>query len=170
MMKYRMENKGHFRIIGIRETMSPNEKRIFVPRINQTTRENFRQYLKQLSGKRVNEVLYIAVKQWEELSDYYMGVETSTKFPHPLPDSLVEVEIPMQTWAVFELPSLSYSVIDNIWYHLFTEWFPDHGYELAENAHFFREINDIHRYELWVPIIKKKSPLMERNIQENHAI
>ena len=109
MMKYRLENKESFKIIGIRETILPNEKHIFVPSINQTTRENFCQYLKQLSGKRVDEMLYVAVKQWEELSDYYMGVETSTKFPQPLPDSLVEVEIPTQTWAVFELPSLFHS-------------------------------------------------------------
>ena len=153
-MKYKLENKGTFKVVSIRETITPNEKGIFVPNINQTTRENFCQYFKQLSERRVGEILYIAVKQWEELNDYYVGVEISEKFSNPLPESLVELERPMQTWAVFELPSLSYSVINDTWYKLFTEWFPDHGYELAENVQFFREKNDIHRYELWVPIIK----------------
>lgn len=78
-----------------------------------------------MSERRVGEILYIAVKQWEELNDYYVGVEISEKFSNPLPESLVELEIPMQTWSVFELPSLSYSVINDTWYKLFTEWFPD---------------------------------------------
>jgi hypothetical protein len=79
-MKYKLENKGTFKVVSIRETITPNEKGIFVPNINQTTRENFCQYFKQLSERRVGEILYIAVKQWEELNDYYVGVEISEKF------------------------------------------------------------------------------------------
>ena len=87
-MKYKLENKGTFKVVSIRETITPNEKGIFVPNINQTTRENFCQYFKQLSERRVGEILYIAVKQWEELSDYYVGVEISEKFSNPLPNLL----------------------------------------------------------------------------------
>lgn len=136
------------------ETVQTNERGVFIPNNNQsTTKEQLRQSFERLLNTRVNNMLYVAVNKTERSVDSYIGIETTAICP----PSLMELEIPKQTWAVFEIGSLSPHVINKTWYDLFMDWFPAHGYELAENVEFFREMKERNRYELWIPVIKSKS-------------
>jgi hypothetical protein len=48
------------------------------------------------------------------------------------------------------------------WYYLFSRWFPSNGYELVENAHFFRVVDGGSRYELWV-LVKKSDEVLNND-------
>ncbi|SFQ37895.1 GyrI-like domain-containing protein [Salibacterium halotolerans] len=152
-MEYRFVEKAPFKVVGVMETAQTNERGVFIPNDNQSTKEEFRQSFEQLLNTRVNNMLHVAVNKTERSVDSYIGIETTAICP----PSLVELEIPKQTWAVFEIASLSPHVINKTWYDLFMYWFPVHGYELANNIEFFHEMKECNRYELWIPVIKSKS-------------
>lgn len=135
------------------ETVQTNERGVFIPNNNQSTKEQLRQSFERLLDTRVHNMLYVAVNKTEQSVDSYIGFETTAISSQ----SLVELEIPKQTWAVFELGSLSPRIINKTWNDLFMYWFPVHGYELAEKVEFFREMKERDRYELWIPVIKSNS-------------
>lgn len=152
MMKYRFVSKESFKIVGIKETAPIQKNGVFVPGIDQTIYKDTQTYFEQVSMEKIDEILYIAVDH-ADLVDYYIGFETTAEYPH----SLVELIIAKQEWAIFELSSISPRALYNTWYYLFSEWFPANGYELVENAQFFRVIKVNALYELWVPVARSKS-------------
>lgn len=152
-MKYRFVEKNSFKVVGVMETVQTNERGVFIPNNNQSTKEQLRQSFERLLDTRVHNMLYVAVNKTEQSVDSYIGFETTAINSQ----SLVELEIPKQTWAVFELGSLSPHIINKTWNDLFMYWFPVHGYELAEKVEFFREMKERDRYELWIPVIKSNS-------------
>ncbi|WP_404457173.1 GyrI-like domain-containing protein [Oceanobacillus kapialis] len=152
-MEYRFVKKPPFKVVGFLENTHTNERGVFIPNDNHFTKEQFRQSLEQLLNTRVDNLLHVAVNKTEQSVDSYIGIETTAICP----PSLVKLKIPEQTWAVFEIGSLSPRIINKTWYDLFIYWFPVHGYELANNIEFFREMKERHKYELWIPVIKNKS-------------
>lgn len=152
-MNYRFVSKESFKIVGIKETAPIHKNGVFVPGIDQTTYKDMQTYFEQVSMEKVDEILYIAVDHADDLVDYYIGFETMAECPN----FIVELIIAKQEWAVFELSSTSPRALYNTWYYLFSEWFPTNGYELVENAQFFRIIIVDALYELWVPVARGKS-------------
>ncbi len=128
-MEYRFVEKNLFKVVGVMETVQTNERGVFIPNNNQSMKVQFCQSVERLLNTRVNNMLNVAVNKTEHSVDSYIGFETTAISPQ----SLVELEIPMQTWAVFELGSLSPHNINKTWNDLFMYWFPVHGYELAVN-------------------------------------
>lgn len=152
-MNFQIVSRESFKIVGIKETLPINKNGVFVPGIDQTTYKDMQTYFEQVSMEKVDEILFIAVDHTDDLVDYYIGFETTAECPN----SLVELIIAKQKWVVFELSSISPRSLYNTWHYLFSEWFSTNGYELVENAQFFRVIKVDALYELWVPVARSKS-------------
>jgi len=152
-MNVRFESRGSFKIVGIKETSSIHHNGVFVPDIDSTRYKDMQTFFVQVSKEKVDEILLVAVDRTDDQVDCYIGFETMAECP----DSLVELIIPKQMWVVFELSSISPGSLYNTWNYLFSEWFSANGYELVENAQFFRVIKADAQYELWVPIARSKT-------------
>lgn len=148
-MNFRVVSKDSFKIVGIKQTSPLHKIGVFVPEIDRTLHEHLHNYFEQETKEKANEIIYMAVYHTDHEIDYYIGFETTAECP----ESLVELIVLKQKWAVFELSSISSQALDSTWYYLFTDWFPANGYELVANAEFFRVLQLDSAYELWVPVI-----------------
>lgn len=89
--------------------------------------------------------------------DYWIGIETESD---TVSSEFENIQIPSATWAIFEVVGPMPSAIQNMWKRIFTEFFPESGYERSN-------LPDLELYppgdsnspnfktEIWVPIIKK---------------
>lgn len=150
-LKFRIVDKGYFKVIGFMETVQINGSGTFIPNYNESNREQIQETLEQLLNERISNIFNIVINKSDQLVDSYIGIETEAMCP----PSLVEVAIPKQTWAVFEIVSLAPYVINKTWHDLFAFWFPVHGYELADNVEFYLEKREHNRFELWIPVKKR---------------
>lgn len=70
---------------------------------------------------------------------------------------MTETVIPAATWAAFESGGPMPDSIQKVWERVFTEWFPDSGYEHddapeLELYHQGDTSSDDYRCEVWIPI------------------
>ncbi|WP_135555289.1 GyrI-like domain-containing protein [Paenibacillus cymbidii] len=152
-MNFRFVSRESFKFIGIKETSSIHKNGVFVPDIDQTRYMDMQTFFVQVSKEKVDEILLVAIYHTDDQVDCYIGFETMAECPY----SLIELIIAKQMWVVFELSSISPRSLYNTWNYLFSEWFSANGYELVENAQFFRVIQVNALYELWVPIARSKT-------------
>lgn len=151
-MNFRLVSRESFKIVGIKKTSPIQQIGAFVPSTEQTTHEDMRTYFEQVTMEKVNEIFYIAVNHTDDLFDYYIGFETMAECPQ----TLNELIISKQNWAVFDLLSVSPQILYKTWHHLFSQWFPENGYELAKNAEFYRVEKLDSSCELWIPVVNSK--------------
>lgn len=88
--------------------------------------------------------------------DHYIGVATTKDGP----DNLMRLEVPALTWAVFTAVGPFPETLQDVWGHIYSEWFPSSHYELAEGPEIlWNEHRDItvpnFKSEIWMPILKK---------------
>ena len=77
-----------------------------------------------------------------------------------MPGDLIEKEIPAATWAIFESVGPVPGAIQEVWSHIYSEWFPIAEYDHADapELEVYLAGNPNHsdyKCEVWVPIIKK---------------
>ncbi len=164
-MNYRIEEKKSFTVIG---------KKIKVSTIN--SQDNIiPKFWGECNQKGVTEMICGFSKKTEEKQtginllgicvdvgipnefEYWIGVETDS---NSVSSELDKRLIPSATWAIFEVIGSMPSAIQNMWKRIFTEFFPESGYERAN-------LPDLELYppgdnsspdyktEIWVPIEKK---------------
>ncbi len=89
---------------------------------------------------------------------YFIGIEKPSE-PIDL-ENIEEIEIPSQTWAVFESIGAMPHAIQQVWDRVFTEWFPSTGYKPAEGPQLesYPEgdvTSTAYHSEVWIPIVSK---------------
>lgn len=165
-MNYRIEEKGAFRIVGIKKRVSiifhgvnPEIASMWeslnIATINQ---------LKALSNVEPLGLLSASTNfsegRMEEKGelDHYIGVATTNQCP----GNLTQLEVPASAWAVFEAVGPFPDTLQNIWGRIYSEWFPSSTYEQLEGPEIlWNENKDVtsptFRSQIWIPIRKTSS-------------
>ncbi|HYE83535.1 MAG TPA: AraC family transcriptional regulator [Clostridia bacterium] len=163
-MNYRVVEKEAFRIIGIMKRVP-----IVFSGVNPEIAAMWKELndeminkLKSLSNVEPSGIISASVNfsegRMEEKGelDHYIGVSTTKECP----DNLKKLEVPASTWAVFEAVGPFPATLQNIWGHIYSEWFPSSGYEQTEGPEIlWNEHKDVtsptFRSEIWIPVLKR---------------
>jgi AraC family transcriptional regulator len=157
-MNYRIEEKGEFTIAGIKERMTmvageENFKRITELWANLSGDDAGK--IMSLSDGFIEGLIGVSANHDGESFDYYIAATTGGNTETDLPTLCVRAA----TWAVFESVGALPDAIVGVWRRIFSEWFPNSGYENAElpTLEIYSEGDitaDDYKCELWVPIVK----------------
>lgn len=165
-MKYRIEEKGEFCIVGIKKRVPIifNGVNPEISAMWQSLNHEIIRELKELSNVEPLGLLSASVnfsegrmKEKGEL-DHYIGVATTNECP----DNLIQLNIPASTWVVFEVVGPFPETLQNVWGRIYSEWFPSSNYELAEGPEILwnenKEITSPNfKSEIWIPILKNNN-------------
>lgn len=167
-MKYRIEEKEGFRIIGLMRRVS-----IVFEGVNpeiasmwESLDEHKIATLKRLSNIQPSGLISASTNfsegRMEEKGglDHYIGVATTLPCPEGL--GLAALEVPASTWAVFEAVGPFPETLQNVWGRIYSEWLPSTGFELAKGPEIlWNEQKDVSipdfKSEIWIPVLRKKS-------------
>ncbi|QIB69315.1 AraC family transcriptional regulator [Aminipila butyrica] len=159
VMPYRVEEKEAMRLVGIRMplTMDMEENKRSVPHFWENTLKS-RQFANicNLSTRLPMSILGATVCQNDEIY-YYIAAATD----QPVPEGMVEYQIPKATWVVFENNGLFKTSVQDIFKRFLTEWLPFSGYAYAELPDvevypISKEINRSGYCEVWIAVKKEK--------------
>lgn len=130
-MSYRIETKEAMRIVGVRtelqEDMEENQKN--VPEFwDKMLRSTLFTEICKLTDKNHYGVLGVTAYTNPQNIYYYIAVPTDK----PVPEGMVEFEIPAATWVIFECDGKFKESVQAIFKRFLTEWLPTSGYEYAE--------------------------------------
>lgn len=130
-MNYRIETKEAIRIVGVRtalqEDMEQNQKNVPVF------------WNKMLASALFSEICGLADKEphgifgvtaYTNPQNIYYYIDAP--MDKPVPDGMVEVEIPAATWVVFECNGHFKKSVQTIFKRFLTKWLPVSRYEYAE--------------------------------------
>lgn len=163
-MKYRIEEKGAFIIVGIMKRVqilfegeNPEVANMW-RNLTQRTIDK----LKAISNTDPKGLLQASnnfdegrMAEKGEL-DHYIGVATKNYDG----EEFTTLNVPASSWAVFEIEDSSTEKIQNTWGRIFSEWFPEANYELSEGPEIlWNEQMDNpstgQKSEIWIPVQKK---------------
>ena len=147
-MNYKFVEKEAFTVVGKKETLASSGDE-FSPKMWEHL-EGIEAAVKPYDNTSFSGLLNITVTKVNGEMDYYIAAATSEKCPV----GLEVLEIPAQTWAVFQATGEMPDALLTTWERVYTEWFPTSGYELAEAPEFVRGISDTSS-EIWVPVGKR---------------
>lgn len=130
-MRYRIETKEAIRIVGVRtalqEDMEQNQK--IVPVFwNKILESALFSEICKLTNKDSNGIFGVTAYTKPQNIHYYIAAATDK----PLPDGMVEFEIPAATWVIFECNGHFQESVQTIFKRFLTEWLPFSGYKYAE--------------------------------------
>ncbi|MFF2440424.1 AraC family transcriptional regulator [Priestia megaterium] len=163
-MNYRIEEKEAFHIVGIKERVpiifhgvNPKIAAMWESLNDETVRK-----LKELSNVTplglLSASLNFSEGRMEEKGqlDHYIGVATTKDCP----DDLVQLEVPVGIWAVFEAVGPFPETLQNVWGRIYSEWFPSSNYEQVEGPEIlWNEHKNVtsptFKSEIWIPVLKK---------------
>lgn len=157
-MKYRMTHRGAFRVFGVWAEMSGDMQTAFrqVPEFCRRCDEDGSvDTINRLLGRFSDNYTLSALYGHTEESFRYMlcnflpqGME--------IPEGFTLLEVPEADWAVFDVPECE---MQKVWPRVYSEWFPDSGYELAQGPQFEMYYGLAEHQngfgEIWVPVKKK---------------
>ena len=158
-MDYRIVQKDAFKVVGIKEwtTIKEGENSVSIPKFWQnTSKEKFMQ-IGSLANTEITGILGVCGQGDEQSGFYYWIAAATTK---DCPPDLEELQIPASTWAVFEAVGPMPKAIQDVWWRIFSEWFPNSGYEHADSPDFEWYADgdnsaEDYRSEVWIPEVKK---------------
>ena len=164
-MNYRIEEKGAFRIVGIKKR---------VPIIFNGVNPEIASMWESLDIETINKLKTLSnvepmgllsastnfsdgrMEEKGEL-DHYIGVATTKACS----DNLTELEVPASSWAVFEAIGPFPDTLQDVWGRIYSEWFPSSNYEQIEGPEIlWNESKDVtlssFKSEIWIPVLKRK--------------
>lgn len=157
-MNYRIEEKSAFTVIGVKQRFSHVDG--LGESIGRMWSETPKETIMQIAGLAdIPPYGIIGVYSGmydDNTTDYYIASITEKNCP----ETLCKLEIPSLTWAVFEIAGSMPKAMQEIWGHIFSEWFPTSGYEHAEapEVEWYSD-GDMsaadYKSEIWIPVIKK---------------
>lgn len=153
-MEYRIEQKKHFSIVGIKERFSNIDG--LGESIGKMWTETPQEVIGQIAELGNGLVGVYSGMYEDNTTDYYIASITDKDAP----DSLCELDIQAHTWVIFEITGPMPTAMAEVWGRIFTEWFPTSGYEHAQAPEVEWYSNgDLtapdYKSEIWIPIIKK---------------
>lgn len=160
-MKYRIETTKGIRLVGaMREITTINgENFTLIPQMwNDVYQDGTSEKIMALAKKAEAEWYGVCCNFRTDDFDYMVAVESDNR---ELPEGLVELIIPELTWVKFECRGKLPEAQQNVWKRIFTEWFPNSGYEHADGPEIEWYSNedmesDNYLSEIWVPIKSSK--------------
>ncbi|MCL2697997.1 MAG: GyrI-like domain-containing protein [Oscillospiraceae bacterium] len=158
-MDYRIVEKEAFKIVGVKEWVSAEDSQnlVSIPKMwCNLSKEKFEQIV-ALADTDITNILGVCGESDGNNGFHYWIAAATTK---PCPPDLEEREIPASTWAVFESVGPLPKAIQDVWGRIFSEWFPNSGYEHAHTPDFewYSECDtnaEDYRSEVWIPVVKK---------------
>lgn len=163
-MDYRIVEKDAFRIVGIKKRVPIvfNGVNPEIATMWKRLNEEMIIELKALSNVEplglISASANFSEGRMEEKGelDYYIGVATTRKCP----DNLVQLEVPVLTWAVFEAVGPFPVTLQNVWGRIYSEWFPSSSFEQTEGPEIlWNENKDVtspnFRSEIWIPVLRR---------------
>jgi AraC family transcriptional regulator len=159
-MNYKIEKKNAFRIVGVKEPFSMDIEESFtrVPLFwQETARAGMITAICSLMNQTPFGVLGVSTCMDGKDFDYYIAVASDK----PVPEGMVEYEIPACTWAVFECIGPMPNAIQELQKRIITEWLPASCYEYADATDIEvytdgDQQSPTYKSEVWLPIVKKK--------------
>ncbi|MBD5640294.1 AraC family transcriptional regulator [Clostridium botulinum] len=145
-MRYRIERKDPIKIVGIRTALKEYTEENFkiVPSFwDETLKSNLFSQICKLNNQNPYGILGITVYKNPEDIYYYIAAATD----EPVPEGMVEFNIPAATWVIFECNGNFKDSIQRIFKRFLTEWLPFSGYEYAK-------LPDIEIYPISDPKLK----------------
>ncbi|HZH88663.1 MAG TPA: AraC family transcriptional regulator [Chitinophagaceae bacterium] len=158
-MKYTIKEKAPFTIVGKEMNAAINMKENFalIPGFwDECTRMGLCKKLFEIQGDLGLLGVCFDVDYEQEKLTYLSAVEK----PEGKSDNeynLVEKVIPASTWAVFEVTGKMPESIHQLWQHIFSEWFPDTGYQYVKKpdfeAYHLKSVKNLEgKAEIWISI------------------
>lgn len=153
-MKVRIEEKQAFTVVGVKERFSNiNGLGESVGKMwSETPQETIAQ-IAQLGDGLVG--VYSGMYE-DNTTDYYIAAITTKE----VPENLCKLDLEARLWAVFEIVGPMPNAMAEVWGKIFTEWFPESGYEHANAPELEWYSNgDMsladYKSEIWIPVVKK---------------
>jgi len=159
-MKYRIVEKGPFRIVGIMRRVTlvyRGENPEIAAMWRELGREGL-QRLQQLSNVEPVGIVQASLNFSEGREDggsldQWIGAATD----RPCPPGFQELHVPALTWAVFEAVGPFPDALQDTWARIYAEWFPSSGYQQADGPELlWNESLDTtrpdFRSEIWIPV------------------
>lgn len=157
-MDYRIIEKEAFKIVGVKEwtTTENGQNFVNIPKMWEKMPPAKFNQIGSLANTEPTGILGVCADMYDGGFDYWIAAATTS----PCPSDLEEKEIPALTWAVFEAKGPMPGSIQEVWKRIFSEWFPNSGYEHAAAPEFeWYSAGDNnaedYRSEVWIPIVKK---------------
>lgn len=158
-MKYRIEERKAFRVVGVKERFSAVVEESFEAVPKMWTRLNAdgtsEAIWKLLEGEPFG-CLGICASFDGGKFDYWIAVPTLKACP----DTMCEMEIPASTWAIFDVTGAMPKAIQDVNRRIYSEWLPASGYDHAKTPDFELYLegdnsSSDYKSEIWIPIVKK---------------
>lgn len=155
-MNYRIEKKGSFKIVGVKEHYDMNVEECFekVPQFWQKTIQSgiIPEILAQINNEPYGLLGVSTCMDGTDL-DYYIAVATTKDTP----ENMSDYTIPEGTWAIFECVGAMPTAIQTLQKRIITEWLPTSGYEYANAPDievYFEgdQQSKDYKCEVWLPI------------------
>lgn len=158
-MKYRIEEKKSFRVVGVKERYSTDIEESFekLPKMwGKYNANGITEIIYKLSNEEPCGCMGICGPVSNDMFDYWIAVSSSKECP----PNMREMEIPASTWAIFEVIGPMPKAIQEANRRIYTEWFPTTGYKhtmTAELELYLEGNTDSPDYksEIWIPVVKK---------------
>jgi len=158
-MNYYVKDLEQFRLIGYKERLSmeggENFKRI--PRIWDEISDDGRyEKLMNLNDNKDLFCLGVCADGDDKEFDYYIATGSES----PLLEGMSELIVPAATYVIFECVGKMPEGQQNVWKRIFTEWFPQSGYELTDGPQiewYSDGDPSLEDYvsQIWIPVMKK---------------
>jgi len=158
-MNYRIEKKGAFRIVGVKEhyTGGSDESFAKVPLFWQRANaEGITKKLYSMINREPHGIMGVCTWTSKQELDYYIAVAGDGE----VLEGMHEFTIPECTWAIFECVGPMPEAIQNLYKRIISEWLPSSGYVYANapdiELYFDGDMDsEDYRCEVWVPVEKK---------------
>lgn len=156
-IKYRIEKKEAFRILGVSCPMEREIEKNFetVPKMWMEASMNgtVARLAGMMEGSPMGILGVSACNETEEWR-YYIAVSSQA----PAEDGLEEYMVPAYTWAVFSGEGICPQAIQELEQRIVTEWLPASGYEYDNGPDMEVYLNpdpQNSKFEVWIPVVKK---------------
>lgn len=158
-MKYRIEEKNGFRLVGIKENVSTIDGYNFrrIPEIwDESIKNGSCEKIRGLcDGERLG-IIGACTRFDNDSFNYYIAAETSKEAP----EVMEALEVNSETWAVFDCMGIE--DMKAIWKKIYTDWFPTSGYQHSGGVEieWYPDgdgecMSEEYLCQIWIPIIKK---------------
>ncbi len=160
-MQYRIEETPKIRIVGIRKKykMDMEKNFVMIPQFwHELKKSEMLPHICKLMNQSPSGILGVTAYQSQKDFYHYIAVATDK----PIPQGMIEYEIPAATWAIFECTGPQPDAIQELYRRFYTEWLPFSGYEYAEMYDievYPMSDEKAHKAELWFSIKKHKIKL-----------